>query len=131
MPTICRCARSWPNWRCEPRISPRPTHWAQQALYIDVQDVETHRMLAEALVGRKDYPAAVAEYEMAVQVGAKNPQPATGAGRRLPASRQKAIARENCIKAILAEDATFPGAAELLKQVEQVRNREQASIRIT
>jgi tetratricopeptide (TPR) repeat protein len=96
------------------------THWAQQALYIDVQDVETHRMYAEALVGRKDYPAAVAEYETAVQL-----EPKTGslqlalADACLRAGR-KDRARE-LIKAILAEDATFPGAAELLKQVEQAK----------
>jgi cellulose synthase operon protein C len=94
------------------------THWAKQALYIDVQDAETHRMFAEALVGQKDFPAAVAEYEAAVELEPKThglqlalADACLRAGRK---DRARAL-----LKAILADDATIPGAAELLKQVEE------------
>jgi Flp pilus assembly protein TadD len=95
-------------------------HWSKQALYIDVQDTETHRMLAEAFVGRQEYPAAVAEYDVAVQLEPKD--------RSLQLALADACLRAGrterarvLIKAILAADATYPGAAELLKQVEQAK----------
>ena len=46
-------------------------HWAKQSLYIDVQDVDAHRMLAEALAGQKDYSAAATELEVAVKLDPK------------------------------------------------------------
>ena len=93
-------------------------HWGEQALYIDVKDVETHRMLGEALVGQKQYPAAVAEYEIAVGL-----EPDT---RSLQLALADACLRaghkdraRTLVEAILKADPTFPGAAELLKQVER------------
>jgi predicted Zn-dependent protease len=95
-------------------------HWATQALYIDVKDVETHRMLGEALVGEKKFPEAVAEYEAAVRL-----EP-TARGLQLAladacfrASR-KDRARE-LVRAILKDDAAFPGAKELQEQMEQAQ----------
>ncbi len=43
-------------------------HWAKQCLYIDVQDVEAHRMLAEALSGRNDPAAAAEELKTAARI---------------------------------------------------------------
>ena len=92
-------------------------HWAKQALYIDVQDAETHRMFAEALVGEKDFRAAVAEYEAAVELEPKTAACNPALADACSASRGARIERGKLIKTILADDATFPGAAELLKQV--------------
>jgi tetratricopeptide (TPR) repeat protein len=46
----------------------RATHWAKQCLYIDVQDVEAHRMLADALEGRKEYAEAAKERDIAAKL---------------------------------------------------------------
>jgi Tfp pilus assembly protein PilF len=42
--------------------------WATESLYIDVQDAEAHRMLAEALAGRQEYAAAARERETAAKL---------------------------------------------------------------
>jgi tetratricopeptide (TPR) repeat protein len=42
--------------------------WAKESLYIDVQDAESHRMLAEALTGRQEYAAAATEREIAAKL---------------------------------------------------------------
>ena len=94
------------------------THWAQEALYIDVQDVETHRMFAEALVGQKNFPAAITEYEAAVELEPHTHSLQLALADACLQAGNKDRAR-TVVKAILADDATFPGAAELLKQLEQ------------
>ncbi len=43
-------------------------HWAKQCLYIDVEDKQAHRMLADALLGDKKFAAAVDEYVLAVKL---------------------------------------------------------------
>ncbi len=73
---------------------------------------------AEALVGQKDYPAAVAEYETAVQLEPKTRSLQLALADACLRAGRKDRAKE-LIKAILAEDAAYPGAAELLKQVEE------------
>ena len=42
--------------------------WATESLYIDVQDADAHRMLAEALAGRQEYAAAAKERETAAKL---------------------------------------------------------------
>ncbi len=44
------------------------TRWAKESLYIDVQDAEVHRMLAEALIGRQEYAEAAKERETAAKL---------------------------------------------------------------
>jgi Flp pilus assembly protein TadD len=90
--------------------------WAKQSLYIDVQDVDSHEMLAEARVGRQEYAAAVEEFETAV-----NLEPG--------ALRLKLALADACIRAgqtekgrgvlnaILSTDANFPGATEMLEKL--------------
>jgi tetratricopeptide (TPR) repeat protein len=48
-------------------------HWAKQCLYIDVQDVEAHRMLAEALSGRNEPAGSAEEREVASKLEKMNP----------------------------------------------------------
>ncbi len=99
---------------------PMAAHWADRGLQVDVKDVETHRMLAEALVGGREYKAGVEEYEVAIKLEPKN------AGLRLALADaclkagDKKRARE-LIQAILAADAKYPGAAELLKETEKTK----------
>ncbi len=93
-------------------------HWATEALYIDVQDVETHRMLAESLVGRKEYESAVSEYETAIELEPKSRQLQFALAEACLRTGRKRRARD-LIKAILAAEPDFPGAAELLQQTEE------------
>ena len=92
-------------------------HWAQQALYIDVQDVETHRMLAEALVGRQEYVPAGDEYEVAVKLEPKNLSLQVSLADACLHAGRNERARE-LLHAVVAADKDFPEAAELLKQAE-------------
>ena len=46
--------------------------WGREALFIDVMDVDVHRLLGEARVGCQDLPQAVEEYEVAVKLDADN-----------------------------------------------------------
>jgi Flp pilus assembly protein TadD len=42
--------------------------WATEVLHVDVQDVEAHRLLAEAFAGRHDDRKALEEFEVAVRL---------------------------------------------------------------
>jgi predicted Zn-dependent protease len=42
--------------------------WANRALHVNVLDSEVHEMLAQALVGQKDWPPAIEEYEVLVKM---------------------------------------------------------------
>jgi cellulose synthase operon protein C len=90
--------------------------WAKQSLFIDVQDVDSHEMLAEALVSRQEYAAAVEEFETAV-----NLEPGT---LSLKLALADACSRagqtekgRGVLKAILSADANFPGATEMLEKL--------------
>jgi len=95
---------------------PAAAHWANQALWIDVMDVETHRMFGEALAGKQDYPAAVEEYDIAAKLDPKTPSLRLALADACFRAGKKQRAGE-LIKAILAADPKYPGAAELQKQL--------------
>ena len=59
--------------------------WANQALEIDVNDAEVHRLLARALVGGGKYAAAIEEYEIAVELDPSHTETRFAAGRGLRA----------------------------------------------
>jgi lipopolysaccharide biosynthesis regulator YciM len=90
--------------------------WAKQSLYIDVQDVEAHRMLAEAFIGRKEYSAAVEELEVAVTLEPKTLSLRLALADAYIRAGQAEKGR-GALKAILAADAKFPGAAAMLEKL--------------
>lgn len=93
-------------------------HWATEALYVDVQDADAHRMLAEALVGRKEYASAAPEYETAVELEPTSRAMQFELADAYLRAGQKDRARK-LLHEILAAEPDFPGAAELLKEAEK------------
>ena len=93
-------------------------HWANDSLYVDVQDADSHRMLAEALVGRKEYASAVSEYETAAELEPNSIETqfalADACLRAGRADRARKLLQE-----ILAAEPNYPGATELLEQAEK------------
>ena len=98
-------------------------HWATEALYIDVQDVETHRMLAESLVGRKEYESAVSEYETAIELEPKSRQLQFALAEACLRTGRKQHARD-LIKAILAANPIFPVPQNYCNKQRSKRNRD-------
>ena len=47
-------------------------HYGKRTLHIDVLDAEVHRMLGDALAGRKEFDRAIAEYEIAIELKPKD-----------------------------------------------------------
>lgn len=92
------------------------THWARQCLYIDVQDVESHRSLAEALSDRKDYAAAAEELEFAVKLEPKTLSLQLALADAYIHAGQTEKGR-GVLKTILEADAKYPGAAEMLEKL--------------
>ncbi len=92
-------------------------HWAKQGLYVDVNDVDSHRMLAEGLAGRQEYAAAVEEYATAVKL-----EPLDLKLQLALADAQmhagKSDAARKTLDELLKRQADFPGAADLLKQLD-------------
>jgi len=47
--------------------------WGRETLYIDVMDADVHRLLGDASAGLSDVDNALAEYEVSVKLGSKDP----------------------------------------------------------
>jgi tetratricopeptide (TPR) repeat protein len=90
--------------------------WAKQSLFIDVQDVDSHETLAEALLGRQEYAAAVEELEAAVKLEPKTLSLQLSLADAYVRAGQTEKGR-GALNAILAVDANFPGAAEMLEKL--------------
>ncbi len=92
-------------------------NWAKQGLYVDVHDVEVHRMLAEAFVGRKEYSAGVVEFATAVTLEPLDLSLQFALAEAQLQAGQTAAARST-LQALLARQADYPGTAALLKKLD-------------
>ena len=90
--------------------------YATMALYTDVLDVETHRMLAEAHWGLKQHQRAAEEYEVALELKPKDADLMYGLAKAQIADGKKAAARKT-LEALLEEQPDHDDAKKLLEEL--------------
>lgn len=93
---------------------PAAATWANQALQIDVMDVDAHGMLAAALAGQGQFAPAAEEYEIAVRLKPKDPALRFALAQAHLKARQIPQARA-ALEALLKLKPDYPGAKEMLE----------------
>jgi tetratricopeptide (TPR) repeat protein len=91
--------------------------YARMALHIDVQDVETHRFLAEALGGLKDFAKAVEEWTVALKLKPDSPDIEVELARAEAASGKREAALERLEK-LIDREPDYEPALKLRSQLE-------------
>lgn len=91
--------------------------FARLALHIDVMNVETHEILAEALGGLGQLSEAVKEWEIATEIKPKEARLVVDLSRALKAAGRQTEAIER-LKALLEVDPGHEPASKLLKELE-------------
>ncbi|HEY5314460.1 MAG TPA: tetratricopeptide repeat protein [Pirellulales bacterium] len=100
------------------RDYPAARRWAIEALHVDVMDVEVHRLLAQAEAALEHYPAAIAEYEVALKLKPKDSALRFALADACLQAGQTDRAKR-ALQALLAADADYPGAQLLLESLEE------------
>lgn len=91
--------------------------WANRALQVDVQDAQLHAWLAEAEAGRQQWPQAIREYEVAVQLASTNLAWRFALADALVQADQEEKAK-TVLEELLEIDPEFPGADVLLESLQ-------------
>lgn len=115
------CRKKLAEMSLEGRDYAAAADWAAQALDIAVGDAEVHRLLAESLAGRQDYPAAIEEFEAAVELAPKNLQQRLALADACVQAKQPAKARK-VLEELLKLDPKYPGADVLLESLKKHPN---------
>jgi len=87
--------------------------WSQDALHIDVLDVDSHRTLADSCVELNDYPAAIDEYRLAIKLAPREGGLRFSLADALVEAKQPAAAR-TALRELLEIEPEFPGARLML-----------------
>ncbi len=90
--------------------------WATEALEIQVEDADGHRLLATALVELNELDGAIEEFETAVEINPANLQQRFALADALVQARQRAKAKK-VLEELLRRDSKFPGADTLLESL--------------
>ena len=92
--------------------------WANQALWIDVQDAEVHRAFAESLASRHNYDLAIEEYRVAIELDPYSPQPRMAVADAYVQAGKPDMARQ-VLEDLLQLAPDYPGADVLLESLNQ------------
>jgi cellulose synthase operon protein C len=101
--------------RREPAVARR---WATEALELQVEDAETHRLLATALVDLNDLDRAIEEFETAIELHPAHLQQRLALAEALIQAQQPAKAKK-VLRELLHRDPKYPGADTLLESLDK------------
>jgi len=104
----------------ERREAAEARRWATEAVEIQVEDADAHRLLASALAELDEFEPAVGEYETAVELNPNNLPQRLALADALVRARQPAKARK-VLEELLRRDPKFPGADTLLESLKKKR----------
>lgn len=90
--------------------------WANQALHIDVMNVDAHRILAEASAELKDQETALREYRVTIEIAPDKPAYRMSLAKYLVEIDKQDEARV-VLEELLEQDAEYEGAKELLEKI--------------
>ena len=88
--------------------------WANQALHIDVMNLDAHHILAAASSKLGDRETAIREYRVAIQLAPEKPALRLALAKTLIEADKKEDARR-VLEELLEKDAEYEGAKELLE----------------
>jgi cellulose synthase operon protein C len=124
--TLARFARTEPDdlpsrkklaeLALEERDAAAARRWATEALEIQVEDGEVHRLLASALVELDELEPAIEEFEIAIDLNPGHNQQRFALADALVQARQPAKARK-VLEELLRRDPKYPGADTLLESL--------------
>ena len=86
-------------------------HWAREVLYIDVSDIDAHRIRAQAARALGDLPLAISEYEVVVTLAPENIQQKLALAEAYLDARRVNKAREQ-LDEVLKADPDNPQARQ-------------------
>ncbi len=101
--------------RREPAVA---RNWATEALEIQVEDADVHRLLAAALVELDELDRAIEEFETAIELNPGHLQQRFALADALVQAHQPAKARK-VLEELLRRDPKFPGADTLLESLKR------------
>jgi len=93
-------------------------NWANQAIHINVLDVDMHRIFAEALVNRHNYLRAIEEFEVAVELQPEQPYLRFALADAYVQAKQPAKAKA-ALETLLQTAPDYPGAQLMLKTLQE------------
>jgi tetratricopeptide (TPR) repeat protein len=93
-------------------------HWATEALEIQVEDAEAHRLLAAALVELNELHEAIEEFQSAIELNPDHLQQRFALADALLQARQPAKAKK-VLEELLRRDPNFPAAETLLESLDK------------
>ena len=102
----------------ERRDAATARRWAMEALEIQVEDADAHRLLAVALVDLNELDRAIEEFETAIEINPAHLQQRFALADALLQARQPAKAKK-VLEELLRRDPKFPGADTLLESLEK------------
>ena len=93
--------------------------YGREALYVDVLDVEVHRVLGESYRAQGNLERAIREYEVAATLQPEDDELAVALARALVAAGRKADARA-LLQTVLERNADNPPARKLMQSLKRV-----------
>jgi len=102
----------------ERRDAAEARRWAKEALEIQVEDADAHRLLAAALVELDKLDRAIEEFETAIELNPDNLLQRFALADALVQARRPAQARK-VLEELLRRDPKFPGADSLLESLDK------------
>ncbi|MBS0210998.1 MAG: tetratricopeptide repeat protein [Planctomycetes bacterium] len=92
--------------------------WGREALYANVQDGDSHRLLADALVGQRKFKDAIEEFQAAISLDEKQPAWRFSLADAYLQGGDTAGAIET-LERLVAIAPEYPGAAQLLEALRE------------
>ena len=102
----------------ERRDAAAARRWATEAIEIQVEDADAHRLLAAALADLNELDGAIEEYEAAIELNPAHLQQRLALADALVQAKQPAKAKK-VLEELLRRDPKFPGADTLLESIEK------------
>ncbi len=92
--------------------------WATEALNIQVEDADVHRLLASALVDLNELDAAIEQFETAIELNPAHLEQRFALADALLQAKQPEKAKK-VLEELLKRDPRFPGADTLLESLDK------------
>jgi tetratricopeptide (TPR) repeat protein len=102
----------------ERRDAAEARRWATEALEIQVEDADAHRLLAAALVDLNELDRAIEEFEAAIELNPAHLQQRFALADALLQAKQPAKAKK-VLEELLRRDPKYPGADALLESLKK------------